>query len=168
MLRIALCDDNADELANFTQLVDLYRASRNLNCNFEVFPNGVELVSALEKGKSFDIYCLDIIMPGFTGIEVAKEIRRFDKTAPIVFFTSSPEYALESYSVKAVNYILKPITKEKLFITFDELLEKIKAEKDEDAIVVKSNEGIQRILVSTWSLQRSSAGTCSITCARAR
>lgn len=148
MLRIALCDDNADELANFTQLVDLYRASRNLNCNFEVFPNGVELVSALEKGKSFDIYCLDIIMPGFTGIEVAKEIRRFDKTAPIVFFTSSPEYALESYSVKAVNYILKPITKEKLFITFDELLEKIKAEKDEDAIVVKSNEGIQRILVS--------------------
>jgi CheY-like chemotaxis protein len=40
----------------------------------------------LEKGKHFDIYCLDIFMPGFTGIEVAKEIRALDKTAPIVFF----------------------------------------------------------------------------------
>ena len=87
-------------------------------------------------------------MPGFTGIDVAKEIRTFDKTAPIIFFTSSPEFALESYSVKAINYILKPISKEKLFFTFDELLELIKSEKDEDAIIVKSNEGIQKILIN--------------------
>lgn len=87
-------------------------------------------------------------MPGFTGIEVAKEIRNYDKTAPILFFTSSPEFALESYSVKAINYVLKPITKEKIFFTFDDILERIKVEKDEDAIIVKSTEGIQRILIS--------------------
>jgi len=149
MLRIALCDDNAGELSNLVGLLDLYRASRNLDCEYGVFPNGFELVSALDRGRRFDIFCLDIIMPGFTGIDAAKEIRRFTKAAPIVFFTSTPEYALESYSVKAVNYILKPITEEKLFITFDELLEKIKAERDEDAIIVKSSEGIQRILVSS-------------------
>ena len=87
-------------------------------------------------------------MPGFTGIDAAKEIRNFDKTAPILFFTSSPEFALESYSVKAINYVLKPISKEKLFFAFDDILERIKAEKNEAAIVVKSNEGIQRILIS--------------------
>jgi CheY-like chemotaxis protein len=53
---------------------------------YAVFTNGFEVLSALEKGKHFDIYCLDIFMPGFTGIEVAKEIRALDKTAPIVFF----------------------------------------------------------------------------------
>ena len=148
MLRIAVCDDNIDELSNMVQLIDQYRASNNFNCEYAVFPNGFELVSALEKGKRFDIYCLDIIMPGLTGIDVAKEIRVFDKTAPILFFTSSPEFALESYSVKAVNYVLKPISKEKLFFTFDELLEQIKVKKDEDAIIVKSNEGIQKILIS--------------------
>lgn len=148
MLQIAICDDNIDELSNMVQLITLYRSSKHLNCEYAVFPNGFDLVSALEKGKRFDIYCLDIIMPGFTGIDVAKEIRFFDKTAPILFFTSSPEFALESYSVKAINYVLKPISKEKLFFTFDELLEQIKAKKNDDAIIVKSNEGIQKILIS--------------------
>jgi DNA-binding LytR/AlgR family response regulator len=148
MLQIAVCDDNIDELSKMVQLINLYRTSRNFSCEYAAFSNGFELVSTLEKGKRFDIYCLDIIMPGFTGIDVAKEIRGSDKTAPILFFTSSPEFALESYSVKAINYVLKPISKEKLFFTFDEVIEQIKAEKDEDAVIVKSNEGIQKILIS--------------------
>jgi DNA-binding LytR/AlgR family response regulator len=148
MLQIAVCDDNIDELSNMVQLINLYRSSKNLNCEYAVFPNGFDLVSVIEKGKRFDIYCLDIIMPGFTGIDVAKEIRSYDKTAPILFFTSSLEFALESYSVKAINYVLKPISKEKLFFTFDDMLERIKVEKDEDAIIVKSNEGIQKILIT--------------------
>jgi DNA-binding LytR/AlgR family response regulator len=148
MLQIAVCDDNIDELSNMVQLINLYRTTKNINCEYAVFPNGLDLVSNLEKGKRFDIYCLDIIMPGFSGIDVAKEIRNFDKAAPILFFTSSPEYALESYSVKAINYVLKPISKDKFFFTFDEILERIKAEEKEDAIIVKSNMGIQKILIS--------------------
>lgn len=148
MLQIAVCDDNIDELSNMVQLINQYRSSKNLNCEYAVFPNGFDLISALDKGTRFDIYCLDIIMPGVTGIDVAKEIRVFDKTAPILFFTSSSEFALESYSVKAINYVLKPISKEKLFFTFDEMLEHIKVEGNEDAVIVKSHEGIQRILIS--------------------
>ena len=148
MIQIAVCDDSIDELSNMVQLINQYRTEKNFNCQYAVFPNGFELVSALEKGKRFDIYCLDIIMPGFMGIDVAKEIRGFDKTAPIIFFTSSTEFALESYSVKAINYVLKPVSKEKFFFTFDEVLEQIKAEKDKDVLIVKSNEGIQRILIS--------------------
>ena len=148
MLQIAVCDDNIDELSNMVQLIDLYRTSKHLNCEYAVFSNGFDIISALEKGKRFDIYCLDIIMPGFTGIDVAKEIHAFDRTALILFFTSSPEFALESYSVKAINYVLKPISKEKLFFTFDEMLEQMKVEDNEDAVIVKSNEGIQRILIS--------------------
>ena len=148
MLQIVLCDDNIDELSNMVQFLNQYRLSKHLNCEYTVFSNGFELISALDKGKRFDIYCLDIMMPGFTGIDVANEIRSFDKTAPILFFTSSPEFALESYTVKAINYVLKPITKEKLFFTFDDLLEQIETKKDEDAIIVKSNDGIQKILIS--------------------
>ncbi len=148
MLQIAICDDNIEELSNMVQLLNLYRASKNFSCDYAVFPNGFELISTLEKGKRFDIYCLDIIMPGIMGIDVAKEIRDYDKAAPILFFTSSPEFALQSYSVRAINYVLKPISKEKLFITFDEVLEQIKSQKDEDAIIVKSNDGIQKILIA--------------------
>ena len=84
MLQIAICDDNMDELSNMVQLMKQYRESKHLDCEFAIFQNGFELVSSLEKGKQFDIYCLDIIMPGFTGIDAAKEIRSFDKNLSLI------------------------------------------------------------------------------------
>ena len=74
---------------------------------YAVFTNGFEVLSALEKGKHFDIYCLDIFMPGFTGIEVPRN--PLDKS--LIVFSSSREFALESYAVKAISYVLKPISK---------------------------------------------------------
>lgn len=148
MLQIAICDDNLDELSGMVQFINQYRTARHLNMDYAVFTNGFDLICALEKGKRFDVYCLDIIMPGFMGIDVAKDIHALDKTAPILFFTSSPEFALESYAVKAVNYVLKPISKDKLFAVFDELLEQINTKQNEAAIIVKSQDGIRKILVS--------------------
>lgn len=87
-------------------------------------------------------------MPAFSGIELAKEIRSFDKSAAILFFSSSPEYALDSYSVQSLNYVLKPVSKEKLFSVFDNLLDQINARNKEDTIIVKSHHGIQKILIS--------------------
>lgn len=147
MIHIAICDDNIEELSNMGCLINEYRLSKHLNCEHAVFHNGFELISALEKGNHFDLYCMDIIMPVFSGIEVAREVREFDKNASIIFLTSSSEYALESYSVNAINYVLKPISKGKLFPALDKVLEQMKIEQD-DAIVVKSNEGIQKILLS--------------------
>lgn len=147
MVNVAMCDDNIDELSNMVHLLNDYRTSKHLNCDYAVFQNGFDLVSALEKGKTFDLYCLDIIMPAFMGIDLAKEIRSHDKNAPILFFTSSPEFALESYSVNAVNYVLKPLSRGKFFGTMDMVLERMSIQRD-DAIIVKSNEGIQRILLS--------------------
>ena len=147
MIQIAVCDDNLDELSNMLQLIDQYRLSKHLNCEYAAFQNGFELISTIEKGKRFTMYFLDIIMPAYTGIEVAKEIRRFDQNAPILFFTSSTEFALQSYSVKAINYVLKPVSKDKLFLTLDEVLERARIE-DDNAFVVKSAVGIQKIVIA--------------------
>lgn len=147
MIKLAVCDDNMQELSNMASLIEEYREQSSREYEYSIFHNGFELISALEKGLNFDIYCLDIIMPGFSGIELGKEIRSFDKNGRIIFFTSSPEFAFESYSVKAVNYILKPVTREKLFFTLNDVLEHM--EKEQTAsIVVKSDDGLQRILLS--------------------
>lgn len=148
MLHIAICDDNVSELSNMVTLITEYRKSKHINCEYAVFSNGFDLIASFDKGKRYDVYCLDIIMPGFSGIELAKEIREYDKSTPIIFFTTSKEFALEGYAVKAINYVLKPVSKATLFSVLDELLEIIKAQKDEDAFLVKSNEGIQKILRS--------------------
>lgn len=93
MIQIALCDDNLEELLNMTRLVDEYKIEKLIKCDYKTFHNGFDLIETLESGNRFDIYCLDIIMPMFTGIDIAKKIRTFDKNAIILFFSSSAEFA---------------------------------------------------------------------------
>ena len=147
MVRIALCDDNITEILNMSRLIDEYKKERNLSCEYKIFKNGFALVTSLESGNRFDIYCLDIIMPAFNGIDVAKEIRNFDKSADILFFTAHSEFALDSYSVSASNYVIKPISKEKMFLNLDKVIEKMKINKD-NSIIIQSNDCIQRILLA--------------------
>ena len=88
-----------------------------------------------------------MVMPTVNGMAAAREIRKFDKVAKIAFLTSSPEFAIESYSVKACNYILKPVAKEKLFFALDDVMETANMENDK-AIVVKSCDGIEKLPLS--------------------
>ena len=70
--------------------------------------------------EPFHIILLDILMPLLNGMDTARELRQYDKTVKIIFLTSSPEFALESYDVKAYSYLLKPVTYEKLEETLNE------------------------------------------------
>jgi len=86
---------------------------------------------------------LDVVMPLLNGIEVASEIRKFDKSVKIVFLTSSSEYAVESYTVNANNYLLKPIDKNKLYSCLNVLYAEIV--EHEKYITVKSVTAMHRI-----------------------
>lgn len=147
MLRLAICDDELHSLAHMISLIEEYKLISPFPFEYASFHNGLELASVLEQGKHFDVYCLDIVMPGFDGIQLGKEIRDYDKSAQIIYFTSSPEFALDSYAVKAANYILKPISKETLFSILTDVLEQIE-HKEESSITVKNTHGIHKILLS--------------------
>ena len=147
MFRLAICDDDTSSLAHMISLIEEYRLVSPYHLEYACFHNGMELVSVLEQGKHFDIYCLDIVMPGFDGIKLGKEIREYDKSAQIIYLTSSPEFALESYSVRAANYILKPVSKENLFETLNDILEKTE-HTEKASLTVKTSQGIEKILLS--------------------
>ena len=147
MFRLAVCDDDLHCLTHMISLLEEYRLVSPFKLEYASFHNGIELASVLEHGKHFDIYCLDIVMPGFDGIELGKEIRDHDKSAQIIYFTSSPEFAFDSYSVKAADYVLKPLSKETLFSVLNEVLEQME-QKEETSITVKDAQGIQKILLS--------------------
>jgi len=57
-----------------------------------------------------DIAYLDINMPGLNGIELAKKLRETNPEVNIIFVTGYDEYAKESYSVQASDYLTKPIS----------------------------------------------------------
>jgi len=71
--------------------------------------NGVDAVRLINKYKP-DLIFLDIQMPGITGFEVLMHI---DEIPQIIFSTAYDEYALKAFEVHAVDYLLKPYTKER-------------------------------------------------------
>ncbi|MEG2652230.1 MAG: LytTR family DNA-binding domain-containing protein [Ruthenibacterium sp.] len=144
-MHIAVCDDDSMELARIASLLDAYRRERNICLSYQTYLSAAELLFAI-KSKQYDLLLLDILMPGFTGLQAAQEVRTFDSGTNIIFFTSSPEFALESYAVKARDYILKPVLKEKLFSALDAVL----AQEPEvfEGLSIRAQRGMAHILFS--------------------
>lgn len=141
MLRIAICDDDPVFGKQTADMIDRWEQKpKNTLC--EIFSNGDELINA-HKALPFDIILLDVIMPLINGIETAKEIRQKDKSTKIIFLTSSTEFAVESYTVKANNYLLKPVSEKALTACLDEFFEEIN--KNQKTINVKGIYNTHRI-----------------------
>jgi len=70
----------------------------------------VELAEALRP----DAVLLDIQMPGMDGLEAARHIAQFDSAPAVVFCTAYDEYALAAFEARAVDYLVKPIRRERL------------------------------------------------------
>lgn len=146
-MRIAACDDDVSFLQELSVLLNQYGEENCCNMEYKIYTNPLELVNQIEKGVHYDVILLDVFMPGINGIQCAKDIRTFDSLVKIIFLTSSAEFAVESYSVKAYQYLLKPIQKEKLFLTL-KLLEKEAEEVETNVLVFKSKTGITKITLS--------------------
>lgn len=146
-MRIAACDDNVEFLQNLSEVLNEYREENFCNIEYKMYTNPLELVTQMEKGIHYDIILMDVCMPGMNGIQCAKDIRICDNFVKIVFLTSSTEYALESYSVKAHDYLLKPIQKDRLFSILSQL-EKEADKMEKNIFVLKSKNGITKISLS--------------------
>ncbi|HEX4332196.1 MAG TPA: LytTR family DNA-binding domain-containing protein [Usitatibacter sp.] len=99
----------------------------------EILPlagNGLEALRAIEDEQP-DVAFLDIRMPGLTGLELA---RRIEPRTHVVFVTAFDQYALEAFDRDAVDYILKPVTDERLVRAVERLRRKIAAAEKPPAL----------------------------------
>lgn len=142
MIRIAVCDDNSEFLERTVNMIEKWSEQSRIPSEILRFDNGDALI---EKNAvvRIDIIFLDIIMPFLNGMDTAKELRQVNNAVKIIFLTSSPEFALESYSVKAKDYLLKPITYEKIKEILDECSHDIETEPKN--IVIKTASGYQKL-----------------------
>lgn len=112
-----------------------------------LFKSGQLLDAA--RAERFTLYLLDVLMPGMTGMDAAREIRSFDAAADIIFLTTSPGFAYESYGVRAAEYLLKPINAKLLYPVLDKLY--LRDQKPQDGLTVKSNGMLVRLPFSQLS-----------------
>ena len=146
MIQIAICDDRTEELERTYSMIETYHHLHpELNISSRKYQSGDDLLEYISARKHFDIYLLDILMPSANGIEVGTAIRQNDDTAVIIYLTSSPDYALQSYQVDAGGYLLKPFAQEDLFVILDKVIAKLDAEDQKRFVFQTHNGGIESI-----------------------
>ena len=144
MIKIAVCDDDLSALNKIKSLLELYRSEYNQEIVYSAFHSPLEILAEIEKGIRLDILLLDVIMPGESGINVAREIRQYDNTVKIIFLTSSAEFAVESYTVGAYFYQMKPICETEFFRLMDSAISD--CEKSQQCgLILHCKGGITRI-----------------------
>ena len=126
MVKIAICDDETEFLDLLSDSLDSWCRAHQLTLQLYRFTNGDELISA-HRAYGMDLILLDMIMPLLSGMDTARELRQHDPHVPIIFLTSSPEFALESYEVRTFWYLLKPLDEVRFHAVLDSWYEVHKA-----------------------------------------
>ncbi len=105
--------------------------------------NALEAFDILHKEK-IDLVFLDIQMPSLTGIEFIKSLQN---PPAVIFTTAYSEYAVQSYELNAIDYLLKPITFERFSTSIHKLLKQnIDAEPERDYSYFKVNGKMVKIM----------------------
>jgi len=122
-INIAICDDEPAHIENIRNaLPDL---------EMDIYTNPSLLFEAARGGKEYDVIFLDVIMPGFDGISLAREIREINEDVIIVFITSKIEFMQTGYEVKAFRYLLKEQISHGLKRVWNDIETELAAKKDE-------------------------------------
>lgn len=143
ILNIAVCDDDKKILDLTEELLNKYTFSKDsVYLQFNTFENPDRLLMQLKSGEKYNVFLLDVEMPGMNGIELAKKLsNEIHEETYTVFISNYPEYMQESFSVHPFYYMQKPVTEEKLFSILDEIALKIK--ENRRSFLLVSDEEIE-------------------------
>lgn len=116
-MRIAAVDDEAHVLERFERMVS---DIEELNlCG--LFETGEQVLDYLND-NTLDAVFLDIEMPDINGLQLSEQIQNLNENIDIIFVTAYNQYAVEAFEVQALDYILKPLTEERLAKSVSRLL----------------------------------------------
>ncbi|MHA7132768.1 LytR/AlgR family response regulator transcription factor [Oerskovia turbata] len=101
-----------DELPVLDELAHLLRADPHVR-SVHAVASGAEALRWLSE-HPVHVAFLDIHMPGLTGLDLARALSRFADRPAVVFVTADEARALEAFDVEAVDYVLKPVRRERL------------------------------------------------------
>ncbi len=127
VFEMAICDDEEYWIEDICGYLKAFMSEEEVELHVSKYHSGIELLDDMrENGKNLDIILLDVEMPMsedwpvYTGMEIATEIRKFNKEIIICFVTSHRNYAFDAFKVNASGYLEKPVS----YLELKEMLNK--------------------------------------------
>lgn len=107
-MKIAIVDDQSRDVIHLEKYFKKYFLEIERDYQVETFSDATSFLTSYT--PDFDFVIFDIDMPEINGIDAAKQLRETDPDIVLMFVTNMPQYALDGYSVDAIDYVLKPLS----------------------------------------------------------
>jgi len=116
MLKVIIADDEAPARSKMRRMLGKFD-------NVEIVAEAEDGIQALDliQQHNPDVVFLDIEMPGLHGIEVAENVGQMINPPLVVFATAYNEHAIKAFEISAIDYLLKPVSEERLETTIEKL-----------------------------------------------
>ncbi|MBP0971980.1 MAG: response regulator transcription factor [Oscillospiraceae bacterium] len=117
MIRVAIVDDDQTFCGFAERCVEEYAAGSGTAVETEVFLSGEDFFAHKGDHDAFDMVMLDIELSGMNGIEVGEALRKSnrDRQVQILYVSAKENYALDLFRNRPFDFIIKPVTKERIF-----------------------------------------------------
>lgn len=145
-MQIAIVEDDDSNAKELEKHIQRFSTENNVDVHYTRFSSGSEFIKSYT--PVWDLILMDIEMPHINGIETARQIRKTDSEVLIMFITQMAQYAIEGYSVNALDYILKPVNYYAFSLKLKQVLQ-ILASRQTDTIIISNQSGKFRIALNT-------------------
>ncbi|MBR5405158.1 MAG: LytTR family DNA-binding domain-containing protein [Oscillospiraceae bacterium] len=132
MVRVAIVDDDRNFCGFAERCVEEYAAGSGTPIETEVFFSGEDFFAHRQDRSPFDLVMLDIELDGMNGIEVGETIRRdnLDRQLQILYVSAMEHYAMDLFRNRPFDFLIKPVTKERIFRALGEYISEYHTETD--------------------------------------
>ena len=126
MFKVAVCDDEPIICEQLKQLI--FRYDKASMIQVMEFYSGEALCNAVRSGATFELVILDIELTGMSGIQVGHFLQDELKAALILYISGKQEYAMELFDIRPLNFLIKPLSEEKVIYCLEQAMEAAKLE----------------------------------------
>ena len=123
MIRIAIVEDAAFDRQVLRDCLREYGQETGAELQITEFTGGTTFLE--QNQEDLDLIFMDIMMDGLDGLTTARKLRRRDDKVLLVFVTSMLQYAVQGYSVDAMDFIVKPVTYTGLKLCMDRVVRRL-------------------------------------------